>query len=189
MRHYVRLLFGLIAIALALPGGAEDGKVGVVLLHGKKGIVPGPVGSLAQKLKGAGYLVATPEMPWSRNRIYGASYEDAMLEIDRAVEGLKKRALKESSLEAIASVEMRQSVTRRDGAIWPGLSCSLRARIPSCRGGGKDSHQASRMRRRWWPQAMKTPSKASPISILARLSTLRPARRTISAISIPTARL
>ena len=91
MRHYVRLLFGLIAIALALPGSAEDGKVGVVLLHGKKGIVPGPVGSLAQKLKRAGYLVTTPEMPWSRNRIYGASYEDAMLEIDRAVEGLKKK--------------------------------------------------------------------------------------------------
>lgn len=91
MRHRVGLLFGLIAIALALPGGAQDGEVGVVLLHGKKGIVPGAVGSLAQKLKGAGYLVATPEMPWSRNRIYGASYEDAMSEIDGAAEGLRKK--------------------------------------------------------------------------------------------------
>jgi len=91
MRHHVRLLVGLIAIALAIPSAAEEGKVGIVLLHGKQSPVPGPVGSLAQKLRGAGYLVATPEMPWSRDRIYGASYEDAMSEIDRAVDGLEKK--------------------------------------------------------------------------------------------------
>jgi pimeloyl-ACP methyl ester carboxylesterase len=91
MRDHVRLLFGLIAIALAVPGAAEDGKVGIVLLHGKQSSVPGPVGSLAEKLRGAHYLVATPEMPWSRDRIYGASYEDAMSEIDKAADGLKKK--------------------------------------------------------------------------------------------------
>jgi pimeloyl-ACP methyl ester carboxylesterase len=91
MRDHVRLLFGLIAIALAIPGAAEEGKVGIVLLHGKQSPVSGPVGSLAQKLRGAHYLVATPEMPWSRDRIYGASYEDAMSEIDRAADGLKKK--------------------------------------------------------------------------------------------------
>ena len=91
MRDHVRLLFGLIAIALAIPGAAEEGKVGIVLLHGKQSPVPGPVGSLAQKLRGAHYLVAIPEMPWSRNRIYGASYEDAMSEIDRAADGLRKK--------------------------------------------------------------------------------------------------
>ncbi len=75
MRDHVRLLFGLIAIALAIPGAAEEGKVGIVLLHGKQSKAPhGAVGSLAQKLKGAGYLVVIPEMPWSRDRIYGASY-------------------------------------------------------------------------------------------------------------------
>jgi hypothetical protein len=67
MRHYARLLFGLIAFALALPSAAREGKVGIVLLHGKQSPVPGPVGSLAQKLRGAGYLAATPEMPWSRD--------------------------------------------------------------------------------------------------------------------------
>ncbi|MEX0878777.1 MAG: hypothetical protein WEB59_03450 [Thermoanaerobaculia bacterium] len=45
---------------------AEEGKVGIVLLQGKQRKAPhGRVGSLAQKLKGAGYLVATSEMPWS----------------------------------------------------------------------------------------------------------------------------
>jgi hypothetical protein len=76
MRDHVRLLFGLIAIALAIPGAAEEGKVGIVLLHGKQSPVPGPVGSLAEKLRGAHYLVATPEMPWSRDRIYGASLRE-----------------------------------------------------------------------------------------------------------------
>jgi esterase/lipase len=95
MRDHVRLLFGLIAIALAIPGAAEEGKVGIVLLHGKQSPVPGPVGSLAQKLRGAGYLVATPEMPWSRDRIYGASYEDAMSEINKAADGLKKKGAQE----------------------------------------------------------------------------------------------
>lgn len=91
MRQIVRFSFGLIAIALALPGAAEEGKVGVVLMHGKQGTVSGRLGPLAQKLKEAGYLVATPEMPWSRDRIYGASYEDAMSEIDKAADGLRKK--------------------------------------------------------------------------------------------------
>jgi pimeloyl-ACP methyl ester carboxylesterase len=94
VRRHVRLLFGVIAVALALPSAAEEGKVGVVLLHGKQGRVPGTVGSLALKLKGAGYLVATPEMPWSADRIYGASYEDAMSEIDKAADGLKIKEAK-----------------------------------------------------------------------------------------------
>jgi pimeloyl-ACP methyl ester carboxylesterase len=78
------------ALALAIPSDAEEGKVGTVLLHGKQDKAPYHIGSLAQKLRGAGRLVATPEMPWSRNRIYDASYEDALLEIDKAVEALKK---------------------------------------------------------------------------------------------------
>jgi pimeloyl-ACP methyl ester carboxylesterase len=91
MRHVLRSLFSLIAFALALPAGAQDEKVGVVLLHGKQGAPSGAVASLARKMTGAGFLVATPEMPWSRNRIYGASYEDAMAEIDEAAEGLRKK--------------------------------------------------------------------------------------------------
>jgi esterase/lipase len=91
MRHDVRSLLTLIAIALALPVGADDGKVGIVLLHGKQSRPTGAVAPLERTLKGAGYLVATPEMPWSRDRIYGASYEDAMSEIDKAADELRKK--------------------------------------------------------------------------------------------------
>ena len=93
MIRYLILSFSFIALALALPiasSAAEEGNVGIVLLHGKQDRAPYEISSLARKLKRAGYLVVTPEMPWSRNRIYDASYEEAMLEIDKAVEALKK---------------------------------------------------------------------------------------------------
>jgi pimeloyl-ACP methyl ester carboxylesterase len=90
MGRYLKLFFSVIALTFALPSDAEETKLGIVLLHGKQDKAPYHVGSLAQKLRGARYLVAAPEMPWSRNRIYDASCEDAMLEIDKAVEALKK---------------------------------------------------------------------------------------------------
>lgn len=91
LRLIVGLFLGVTAVALATLATERQSGVGIVLLHGKQGTVPGPVGPLAQKLKAAGYLVATPEMPWSRARIYGASYEDAMLEIDKAADGLRSK--------------------------------------------------------------------------------------------------
>jgi esterase/lipase len=91
MRRYLSLVVCFVALAVSFTSHAEEGKVGIVLLHGKQGKAGyGPLGSLAQKLKRAGYLVASPEMPWSSNRIYDASYDNAMLEIDKAVASLKK---------------------------------------------------------------------------------------------------
>lgn len=90
MRRHLGLLFSVIALSLGIPSDAEEGKVGIVLLHGKQDKAPYHVGSLVQELRGAGHLVATPEMSWSRNRIYDASYQDALLEIDKAVAALKK---------------------------------------------------------------------------------------------------
>lgn len=62
---------------------------GVVLLHGKGGSPTTMIEGLAESLKDAGALVETPEMPWSRRRIYDATYEQAMAEIDLAVQKLK----------------------------------------------------------------------------------------------------
>jgi pimeloyl-ACP methyl ester carboxylesterase len=70
-----------------LPAGNE---IGVVLMHGKGGM-PGSLSSAAGTLRDAGVIVVTPEMPWSRNRIYSKSYEDSMLEIDQAVEQLREK--------------------------------------------------------------------------------------------------
>lgn len=91
MRRSIGLFLVGVALAVALPVAGEAGKIGIVLLHGKQGTVPGPLGPLAQKLEDAGCLVSTPEMPWSRDRIYAASYDDAMSEIDRAADELRKK--------------------------------------------------------------------------------------------------
>ena len=52
----------------ALPASAA-GPIGVVLLHGKTGM-PGAMGKLAAALGAAGYAVETPEMCWSKKRIF-----------------------------------------------------------------------------------------------------------------------
>jgi len=69
----------------------EDQDIGIVLMHGKNGTPHGYIATLAGSLRRAGLQVKTPEMPWSRNRIYAKSYEDSMLEIDKAVNRLKSK--------------------------------------------------------------------------------------------------
>ena len=65
--------------------------VGVVYLHGK-GAWPGAAdGGILSTLAEEGALVATPEMPWSFKRKYGATFEQAMAEIDAAAAGLKAK--------------------------------------------------------------------------------------------------
>lgn len=64
-------------------------KLGVVLMHGKGGRPGTLIDGLATKLSGAGFLVATPEMPWSRNRIYDRDVPESFVEIDAAVAKLK----------------------------------------------------------------------------------------------------
>ncbi|MBT3305728.1 MAG: hypothetical protein HN377_04525 [Alphaproteobacteria bacterium] len=74
------------------PAEAEE-KIGVVLMHGKRGTAMerSPVGKLAYQLEIAGFLVATPDMPWHRNRWLTKDYEQSMEEIDSVVADLKSR--------------------------------------------------------------------------------------------------
>ena len=65
--------------------------VGVVYLHGKGGWPGALDGGILSSLADDGALVATPEMPWSMKRKYGATYEQAMGEIDAAAAGLKAK--------------------------------------------------------------------------------------------------
>ncbi len=93
MKGRLVALFSLIAIVFAWPNVAQATdaeKIGIVLLHGKQDKAPYRIAQLARKLESAGYLVAMPELPWSRDRIYDASYDAAMLEIDQAVATLKQ---------------------------------------------------------------------------------------------------
>ena len=80
--------------AFWLPGPARSADLhgfGIVYLHGKGGWPGALNGGILSALQGEGALVATPEMPWSFHRIYGATYQQAMIEIDAAVAGLKAK--------------------------------------------------------------------------------------------------
>jgi pimeloyl-ACP methyl ester carboxylesterase len=61
-------------------------EVGMVLLHGKWGIPPGP---LADKFKDEGYQVISPSMPWSRTRNYDATYEQNIEDIHQIIQKLR----------------------------------------------------------------------------------------------------
>jgi pimeloyl-ACP methyl ester carboxylesterase len=87
-------VFCIAALASATtiePFVQEDQDIGIVLMHGKNGTPHGYIATLAGSLRRAGLQVETPEMPWSKNRIYAKSYDDSMLEIDEAVNRLKSK--------------------------------------------------------------------------------------------------
>jgi len=79
------------------PAGAQQ-KIGIVLLHGKQGspetgarLRVHVIGGLADALGAAGYLVERPEMCWSANRIYDATFIECFGDIDDSVARLKSR--------------------------------------------------------------------------------------------------
>jgi pimeloyl-ACP methyl ester carboxylesterase len=91
------IVFGLVAALAAITAGgaalAQQGSLsglGIVLIHGKGGTPTTMIEGLHVALKREGALVEAPEMPWSARRIYDATYDEAMNEIDAAAERLKK---------------------------------------------------------------------------------------------------
>lgn len=83
-----RFFIGLavLVVAVGTAPSAADERIGVVLMHGKGGTATprSPVGLLAGALDDAGFLVAAPDMPWSRSRYLAKTYEESMAEIDAA---------------------------------------------------------------------------------------------------------
>jgi|TARA_B100000315_G_scaffold249189_1_gene280027 pimeloyl-ACP methyl ester carboxylesterase len=83
----------VVFIGLAFSGlpGIADAKTGVILMHGKGGTSKSrsPVGKLVSKLENAGFLVAAPDMPWSRSRGFDKNHTDSMSEIDKIIAELK----------------------------------------------------------------------------------------------------
>ncbi|MDE2228507.1 MAG: hypothetical protein KGL11_05645 [Alphaproteobacteria bacterium] len=92
-----------LAIAIASLGWAAaqpaPERIGVLLLHGKQGAPLGTsIGNrpafgagLVAALRNAGYLVATPEMCWSRQRNFDKPYPDCIAEVDTAIAQLKSQ--------------------------------------------------------------------------------------------------
>ena len=98
MRWFLCIFLTLATTAILAPAfpalAAEAGPMGVVVMHGKQGSPDAYVADLATALRAAGFLVAVPEMPWSRRRAYAVSYQDAMQEIDAAVQDLRSKGAK-----------------------------------------------------------------------------------------------
>jgi pimeloyl-ACP methyl ester carboxylesterase len=95
MLSVVRCLLPLaVALFAAAPAAFAQsqplGGYGIVVLHGKGGTPTTGIEGLTESLKKSGALVEAPELPWSARRIYDATYDQAMDEIDASVEKLKK---------------------------------------------------------------------------------------------------
>lgn len=94
--HRRDIVVGLLtAFAAAVAVGSATAQqslpgFGIVLIHGKGGTPTTGIEGLHESLKREGALVEAPEMPWSARRIYDATYDQAMTEIDAAAERLKK---------------------------------------------------------------------------------------------------
>jgi pimeloyl-ACP methyl ester carboxylesterase len=87
----VALLLGMAAFLFMPSAGADNGSVGIVLMHGKWGAPDRAINTLASALERKGFLVSTPEMPWSRRRSYDKSADDALNEIDAEVAKLREK--------------------------------------------------------------------------------------------------
>src|SRR4051794_27838088 len=86
-------LLALFALCAA-PASAADTEVGIVLLHGKWDREPTHVQDLARQLEAQGFRVATPTMPWSRDREYDVPYPQALDEISSAAQALRDKGAK-----------------------------------------------------------------------------------------------
>ena len=79
----------LLLIATTVQAASMQG-VGVVFLHGKAMWTGAFDGGIPAALEAEGAVAISPEMPWSLGRMYGATYEEAMAEIDAADFSLKR---------------------------------------------------------------------------------------------------
>src|SRR5260370_31755949 len=80
----------MLMIATSVQAASLQG-VGVVFLHGKAVWASAFDGGIPAALEAEGAVAISPEMPWSLRRIYGATYEEAMREIDAAGRRLQNR--------------------------------------------------------------------------------------------------
>jgi pimeloyl-ACP methyl ester carboxylesterase len=91
IRRYAASFFGVVVVLVAHAAFSAADDTGLVLLHGKGGAPSGYIGKLASALRSKGYLLATPTMPWARDRIYDAAFEDSLVEIDKEVAWLRQK--------------------------------------------------------------------------------------------------
>jgi len=90
----------LISVAVPVCAAPDPATVGIVLMHGTSGI---PLGTPSKRsigvrlvgaLRAAHYLVATPEMCWSRRRIYAKPFADCLAELEPVIADLRAHGAK-----------------------------------------------------------------------------------------------
>lgn len=91
--HWLLALSLLVGAGLSANTPAAD-KIGVVVLHGKWGSPDGQTSGLANFLAAEGFLVASPEMPWSGRRTYDKGADAFVTEIDAAAAELRAKGTK-----------------------------------------------------------------------------------------------
>jgi pimeloyl-ACP methyl ester carboxylesterase len=174
-----RTLSLLVLIATPVQAAGLQG-VGVVFLHGKGAWAGAFDGGIPATLKGDGAVTASPEMPWSITRMYGATYDEAMREIDAAVDGLKAKGATRivvigHSLGANAAIGY---AARRHGiaavvALSPGHlpeTAEMRSRTAEAIARARTLAAAGETSRRIWPdriQGIPTLATASPAVYLS----------------------
>ena len=129
----------MLAVLSGLVAPACAQTIGIVLMHGKTGSPNTVIDQLATALQSAGYLVDTPEMCWSRRRIYDRPFLDCLTEIDSAIGRLKGRGA--GRIVVAGMSQGGDAALARP--IWPGSSRSLRPRRQSGRSGYPTSRKAS----------------------------------------------
>lgn len=120
----------------APPPAVSD--IGVVVLHGMQGNGGrGNIASLVRALGGAGYRVRSPDLCWSRERIYDALFPDCLREIDAAIAalhaaGARRIVVAGQSLGGLATLVYAAQHPDLDGAIAfaPGGLPHAKARNP-----------------------------------------------------------
>lgn len=91
MRPVYLLVFLIVVLPWSAVAPSAESDVGVILMHGKGETPPTAISGLANVLSSKGFLVATPEMPWSGNRQYDVDYPAALDEIEAAANALRSR--------------------------------------------------------------------------------------------------
>jgi len=93
-KTWLYAVVAFLGLALVSNAPAANESIGVVVMHGKWGSPSGWTLNLVKALEHEGVLVANLEMPWSDRRMYDKGVDDAMAEIDAAVQGLQKKGAK-----------------------------------------------------------------------------------------------
>lgn len=79
---------GLLCLFCAAAASAAS-DVAAIVMHGKWGSPHGQISAAANALQREGYAVISPEMPWSRGRLYDRSVEEADAAMDAEIARLR----------------------------------------------------------------------------------------------------